>query len=66
MTNFTILTQEIAIVTTTEKTNPVPQENIISVEPKYSLNHNGTREDRQRAFDQNDYKLVGYTWTVKI
>ena len=61
-----IETENLFIITTEENKRPVPQENIISVEPKYTLNHNGTREDRKRAFETNDYKLIGYTWTVKI
>lgn len=61
-----IQTENLFIITTEENKRPVAQEKIVNVEPKYTLNHNGTREDRKRAFEQNDYKLAGYTWTVKL
>jgi len=66
MTTTYIETADLFIITTEENKRPVSKENIVSVEPKYSLNHNGTREDRKRAFEANDYKLVGYNWTVKL
>ena len=66
MKAFYIETENLFIVTTEENKRPVAKENIVSVELKYSLNHNGTKEDRKRAFEANDYKIVGYNWTVKI
>ena len=42
----------------------LPQGLVQKVDPKMTLNHNGTREDRQRAFDQNDYVQKG--WVILI
>jgi hypothetical protein len=42
----------------------LPQGLVQKVDAKMTLNHNGTREDRQRAFEQNDYVQKG--WVILI
>ncbi len=37
-----------------------------TVEKRMVLNHNGTREDRKRAFEQNDYTQKGWTITFDL
>jgi hypothetical protein len=67
MTNIQIIegTNLMTVDTETEHVG-LPKENIVDCKIIEILNHNGTKEDRKRAFEQNDYKIIGYRWTVKV
>lgn len=43
----------------------LPKTAIISQEESFRLNHNGTREDRERAFRENDYVSSGWILTLR-
>lgn len=42
----------------------LPKGTVITVEENMVLNHNGTREDRLRAFEQNDY--IKAVWKIYL
>ena len=42
----------------------ISPELVLSVDKRMVLNHNGSREDRKRAFENEDYIQKG--WSIKI
>ena len=44
----------------------LPQGLVKDVQKRMILNHDGTRNDRNRAFEQNDYIQKGFTITIDL